>query len=101
MALRFTPERAVYDPRHRWVRFFARDQLRLVPCAVTRKALMAAANMATLDRESPLYLYRRLKKEVQAVASDKYRAHELEQGVVVVHKRDLLATARSGLAARE
>ena len=101
MALRFTPERAVYDPRHRWVRIFARDQLRLVPCAVTRKALVAAASMAALDRESPLHLYRRLRKQVQAVASGKYDAHDLEQGGVVVRKRDLLAKARSGLAARE
>jgi hypothetical protein len=101
MALRFTPERAVYDPRHRWVRFFARDQMRLVPCAVTRKALMAAANMTALDRESPLSLYRTLKKQVQAVASDKYEAHDLEQGGVVVHKWDLLAKTRRGLAARE
>ena len=101
MALRFTPERAVYDPRHRWVRIFARDQLRLVPCAVTRKALMAAANMVALDRQSPLYLYRKLKKEVQAVASDKYDARELEQGGVVVRKQDLLAKSRPGPAARE
>jgi hypothetical protein len=81
------------------VRFFAHDQRRLVPCAVTRKALMAAAGKAALERDSPLYMYRRLKKEVQAVASEKYRAHELEQGAIVVHKRDLLAKARPGLAA--
>src|SRR5262249_42205294 len=80
MALRFTPDRAVYDPRHRWVRFFAHDQLRMVPCAVTRKALTAVASKAALDRHSPLYMYRRLRKEVQAVASGKYQAHDLEEG---------------------
>jgi hypothetical protein len=97
MGLRFTPDRAVYDPRHRWVRFFARDQLLLVPCAVTRKALTAAAIAAALDRDSPLYVYSKVKKQVQAVAADKYQAHDLEEGgMVVVRKRDLLPKGRTG-----
>src|SRR6516225_238696 len=75
MALRFSPGRAIYDPRHRWVRFFARDELRLVPCAVTRKALTAAAGQAALGSDHALYIYSRVKKQVQAVASTKYHDH--------------------------
>jgi hypothetical protein len=99
MALRFSPGRAIYDPRHRWVRFFARDELRLVPCAVTRKALTAAASQAALGSDHPLYIYSRVKKQVQAVASTKYHDHDLEEGgIVLVRKRDLIARSHASLA---
>ena len=99
MALRFTPGRAIYDPRHRWVRFFARDELRLVPCAVTRKALTAAASRAALASDHPLYIYSRVKKQVQAAASTKYHDHDLEEdGIVLVRKRDLIPQSRTVLA---
>ena len=99
MALRFSPGRAIYDPRHRWVRFFARDELRLVPCAVTRKALTAAAGQAALGSDHALYIYSRVKKQVQAVASTKYHDHDLEEGgIVLVRKRDLIARSHASLA---
>ena len=99
MALRFSPGRAIYDPRHRWVRFFARDEPRLVPCAVTRKALTAAAGQAALGSDHALYIYSRVKKQVQAVASTKYHDHDLEEGgIVLVRKRDLISQSRTGLA---
>jgi Protein of unknown function (DUF1488) len=43
MPLKFTPEREIYDAERQMVRFLARDESRLVPCAVTGRALAAAA----------------------------------------------------------
>ena len=90
MPLKFTPSRAVYDPERRMVRFLARDENLLVRCAVTRRALAAAAILYSLERDEPLVLYRALRARIQAIAKEKYRKRQREEdGVIVVRRRDL------------
>jgi hypothetical protein len=43
MLLKFTPEGAMYDAGRQMVCFLARDESRLVPCAIVGRALAAAA----------------------------------------------------------
>ena len=61
MPLKFTPERAIYDAERQMVRFLARDESHLVPCAVTGRALAAAALAYSLEKSDPLLVYRTFK----------------------------------------
>jgi hypothetical protein len=91
MPLKFTPGRAVYDPDRRMVLFLARDDNMLVRCAVTGRALAAAATLHSLDKDKPLVVYRALKVRIQAIAREKYRKRlrDDEDGLVVVRRKDL------------
>jgi hypothetical protein len=53
MPLKFTPEHAIYDAGCQIVRFLARDESRLVPCAVIGRALAAAALAHSLEKSEP------------------------------------------------
>ena len=90
MPLKFTSGPAVYDPDRRMVLFLARDDNMLVRCAVTRRALAAAATLHSLDKDKPLVVYRSLKVRIRAIAREKYRKRlRDEDGVVVVRRKDL------------
>ena len=92
MPLRFTPERAIYDAERQMVRFLARDESRLVPCAVTGRALAAAALANSVEKSDPLLVYRTFKAVIRAAAQEKYRKRLIEEdGVVVVRRKDLCA----------
>jgi len=90
MPLNFRPERALYDADRRMVRFLARDDSLLVHCAVTARALAAAALTQSLDSDVPLLVYRALKTRIQAVTREKYRKGlKEENGVVLIRRKDL------------
>ena len=92
MPLRFPPERAIYDAERQMVRFLARDESRLVPCAVTGRALAAAALANSVEKSDPLLVYRTFKAVIRAAAQEKYRKRLMEEdGVVVVRRKDLCA----------
>ena len=93
MPLKFTPERAMYDAGRQIVRFLARDESRLVPCAVTGRALAAAALAHSLEKTDPLLVYRTFKARIRAAAQEKYRKRLIEEdGLVMVRRKDLGAT---------
>jgi hypothetical protein len=90
MPLKFTPERAIYDADRQMVRLLARDESRLVPCAVTGRALAAAALAHSLENTDPLVVYRTFKARIRAAAQEKYRKHLAEEdGLVIVRRKDL------------
>jgi hypothetical protein len=90
MPLKFTPERAIYDAERQMVRFLARDESRLVPCAVTGRALAAAALAHSLEISDPLLVYRMFKGRIRAAAQEKYRKRLMEEdGLVIVRRKDL------------
>jgi hypothetical protein len=90
MPLKFTPERAIYDAGRQMVLFLARDENRLVPCAVTGRALAAAALAHSLEKSDPILVYRAFKAGIRAAAQEKYRKHLIEEdGLVVVRRKDL------------
>jgi hypothetical protein len=89
MPLKFMPERAIYDAERQMVRFLARDESRLVPCAITGRAL-AAALAHSLEKSDPLLVYRTFKAGIRAAAQEKYRKRLMEEdGVVIVRRKDL------------
>jgi hypothetical protein len=70
----------------------ARDESRLVRCAVTGRALAAAAIAYSLEETDPLLVYRTFKARIRAAAHEKYRKHLVEEdGLVIVRRRDLCA----------
>jgi hypothetical protein len=90
MPLKFTPESAIYDAERQMVRFLARDESRAVPCAVTGRALAAAALAHSLEKSDPLLVYRTFKAGIRAAAQKKYRKRLMEEdGVVIVRRKDL------------
>ena len=90
MPLKFTPERAIYDAERQMVRFLARDESRLVPCAVTGRALAAAALAHSLEKSEPLLVYRTFKAVIRAAAQEKYRKRLVEEDrLVIVRRKDL------------
>ena len=90
MPLKFTPERAIYDAERQMVRFLARDESHLVPCAVTGRALAAAALAHSLEKSEPLLVYRTFKAVIRAAAQEKYRKRLVEEdGLVIVRRKDL------------
>jgi Protein of unknown function (DUF1488) len=72
------------------VRFLARDESRLVPCAVTGRALAAVALAHSLEKSDPLLVYRTFKARIRAAAQEKYRKHLVEEdGLLIVRRKDL------------
>ena len=71
--------RAIYDADRR-----------LVPCAVTGRALAAAALAYSLEKTDPLLVYRTFKARIRAAAREKYRKRLMEEdGLVIVRRKDL------------
>jgi hypothetical protein len=90
MPLKLTPERAIYDAGGQIVRFFARDECRLVPYAVTGRALAAAALSHSLEKSDPLLVYRTFKAAIRPAAQEKYRKRLTEEdGLFIVRRKDL------------
>lgn len=94
MTLSFTPHHAIYDPTKDLMRFSATDGALLVPCAVTKNALLALD--PDLPREARIIarLYERNRQRIEAIADRKYQARRLDKsGMVIVHLSDLGAKA--------
>ena len=92
MSLVFEPDRVAYDPTLQALRFFARDDFRLVYCAVSRAALAALEDDALGGLYAMVTTYRRHKELIRGLALRKYRDRRYENGVmVIVRKEDLLA----------
>ena len=70
------------------MRFLPRECL--VPCAVTGRALAAAALAYSLEKTDPLLVYRTFKARIRAAAREKYRKRLIEEdGLVMVRRKDL------------
>jgi hypothetical protein len=70
--------RAIYDADRR-----------LVPCAVTGRALAAAALAYSLEKTDPLLVCRTFRARIRA-AQEKYRKRLMEEdGLVIVRRKDL------------
>ena len=61
MSLVFDPDRVAYDPQQQALRFFARDDFRLVYCAVSKAALAALEDDALGGAHAMATTYRRHK----------------------------------------
>jgi Protein of unknown function (DUF1488) len=92
MSLSFTPHGAIYDPAKDLMRFNATDGALLVPCGVSKNALLALD--PELPREARIIarLYERNRQRIEAIADKKYQARRIEKsGMVIVHLSDLQA----------
>ena len=91
MSLVFDPDRVAYDPRQQALRFFARDDFRLVYCAVSRAALAALEDDALGGPYAMATTYRRHKERIRGLALRKYLARRYENGaMIIIRKHDLL-----------
>jgi hypothetical protein len=88
MSLVFEPDRVVYDPQHRALRLFAREDFLLIPCAVSKAALVALEDDALGGPHAMVTTYRRHRERIQALAMRKYRERRFEQGGFVMVRRD-------------
>jgi hypothetical protein len=91
MSLVFGPDHVAYDPTQQALRFFARDDFRLVYCAISRAALAALEDDALGGIYAMATTYRRHKGRIRGLALRKYLDRRYENGVIViVRKEDLL-----------
>jgi len=90
MALVFEPERLIYDATERLIRIFAIDGPTLIPCAVSRAALIALEDDALAGPHAMAITYRRNRSLIQEIAERKYQAGQLEScGSVVIRLVDI------------
>ena len=90
MALIFEPERLIYDATERLIRIFAVDGPRLIPCAVSRAALIALEDDALAGPHAMAITYRRNRSLIHEIAERKYRAGQFESsGGVVIRLVDI------------
>ena len=99
MALRFEPDRVVYDPQEGLLRLFATDGALLVRCAVSKAALAALEDDALGSLDLLIATYRRNRKQLQAIAQRKYQHRECEPGGNVVIRLDDIDVSRVATAA--
>ena len=78
MALVFEPERLIYDATERLIRIFAIDGPTLIPCAVSRAALIALEDDALAGPHAMAITYRRNRSLIQEIAERKYQAGQFE-----------------------
>jgi hypothetical protein len=88
MSLVFEPDRVVYDPEQRALRLFATEDFMLVPCAVSKAALVALEDDALGGPHAMATTYRRHRERIQALAMRKYAERRFERGGIVVVRRD-------------
>jgi hypothetical protein len=88
MALRFEPDRVVYDPDEGLLRLFATDGLRLVRCAISEAALTALEDDALEGPDAVITTYRRNRERIQEIAQRKYRHRRFEPGGSLVIRLD-------------
>jgi hypothetical protein len=92
MALKFEPERIVYDPEECLMRFFATEGQAVVRCGVSIAALAELEDDALGGPEAIVGSYLRHRELIRDIAERKYRAHRFETGgSVVVRLQDLAA----------
>jgi hypothetical protein len=88
MSLVFEPDRVAYDPNQQALRFFARDDFRLVYCAVSRAALAALEDDALAGTYAMMTTYRRHKDRIRRLALSKYLARRYENGAMIIIRKD-------------
>jgi hypothetical protein len=90
MTLSFTPHHATYDPTKDLMRFFATDGALVVPCAVSKNALLAFDPELPREARMIARLYERNRQRIEAIAERKYQARRVDKsGMVIVHLSDL------------
>jgi len=91
VALKFEPERVVYDLDEDVVRFFANEGPVLIRWAISKAALAELEQHSMTDPDAMMNAYRRHRELIWHIAERKYRAHRYETGRVVVRLQDLAA----------
>ena len=86
----FYGEDLSYDTQHKLLRFQTEDEGSIVPCAVSKAALVLIEDDAMAGPEAMATTYRRNRRRIHELAIRKYHEHRLEDdGVVVVRAFDL------------
>ena len=91
VALKFEPDRVLYDPDEDVVRFFANEGPVLIRWAISKAALAELEHHSMADPDAMMDAYRRNRELIWHIAERKYRAHRYETGRVVVRLQDLAA----------
>jgi hypothetical protein len=91
VALKFEPDRVLYDPDEDVVRFFANEGPGLIRWAISKAALAELGHHSMADPDAMMDAYRRNRELIWHIAERKYRAHRYETGRVVVRLQDLAA----------
>ena len=92
MSLKLTVKSRIYDPGLRSIIFYAMDEAKQVPCAVTQETVLdLGGGFRQLSSVKLLLLFDKYRSQLLEIAAKKYEAGETVGDMIQVGLNDLVA----------